>query len=126
MDDVVGRDPVRGHHQKPTVGGLVHLPDLAPGDQAIRLGYGDLGHDSRLASGAAPPAPATPPYWRVVEDGPSLFSVARNPDAGSRLAFLVRLPIEGGVVLKAKEPWSVSARVYCFLARAWVELGTGG
>lgn len=49
----------------------------------------------------------------MVEDGPSLFSVARNPDAASSLPFLLRLPIEGGTVLKAKQPWPVSTRVYC-------------
>jgi len=49
----------------------------------------------------------------VVEGSPALFSVARNPDAASSLPFLLRLPIEGGVVLKAKQPWPTSTRVYC-------------
>jgi hypothetical protein len=43
-----------------------------------------------------------------------LFEVARNPDAASRLPFLVRLPLPGGdVVLKAREPWPRTGAVYC-------------
>jgi len=41
------------------------------------------------------------------------FKVARNPDPGSRLPYLVWLPIEGGIVLKAREPWPRAARVDC-------------
>jgi hypothetical protein len=41
------------------------------------------------------------------------FVVARNPQPDSKLPYLVRLPLEGGLVLKAREPWPVSARVYC-------------
>jgi hypothetical protein len=42
------------------------------------------------------------------------FEVARNPDAASRLPFLVRLPVAGGaVVLKAREPWPRTGAVYC-------------
>ena len=40
------------------------------------------------------------------------FIVAKNPDA-SRLPYLVRLPIDGGLWLKAKEPWPRTARVFC-------------
>ena len=39
--------------------------------------------------------------------------VARNPDAGSRLPFLVSIPIDDGLLLKAREAWPRSARVYC-------------
>ena len=41
------------------------------------------------------------------------FRVARNPDAESRLPYLVWLPIDGGLVLKAREPWPRTARVFC-------------
>ena len=41
------------------------------------------------------------------------FKVARNPDPESRLPYLIRLPLEGGIVLKAREPWPRLARVYC-------------
>jgi hypothetical protein len=41
------------------------------------------------------------------------FRVARNPDTESKLAFLVWLPIDGGLVLKAREAWPRAARVFC-------------
>jgi hypothetical protein len=43
----------------------------------------------------------------------SEFLVAHNPHADSRLPYLLRLPIDGGLVLKAKAPWPTSSRVYC-------------
>jgi len=43
----------------------------------------------------------------------SVFVVARNPQADSRLPYLVRLPLEDGLVLKARAPWPATARVYC-------------
>lgn len=41
------------------------------------------------------------------------FIVARNPDPESRLPFLLRLPLDGGIWLKAKESWPRATRVYC-------------
>jgi len=41
------------------------------------------------------------------------FLVARNPDTASRLPYLVRIPLEGGLVLKTHEPWPRAARVFC-------------
>ncbi len=41
------------------------------------------------------------------------FRVARNPDQESRLPYLVWLPIEGGKVLKARDVWPRSSRVFC-------------
>jgi len=41
------------------------------------------------------------------------FLVARNPDEESSLPYLLRLPIDGGLVLKARETWPRAARVYC-------------
>jgi hypothetical protein len=41
------------------------------------------------------------------------FLVARNPQADSRLPYLVRLPLGDGLVLKARAPWPATARVYC-------------
>jgi hypothetical protein len=43
----------------------------------------------------------------------NVFLVARNPQPDSRLPYLVRLPLEGGLVLKARAPWPATARVYC-------------
>jgi len=48
---------------------------------------------------------------RLVDD---VFVVARNPDPGSRLPYLLRLPIDGGLALKAREDWPRSSRVYCY------------
>jgi len=41
------------------------------------------------------------------------FVVARNPDPDSRLPYLVRLPIEGGLVLKVRDTWPRTSRVFC-------------
>ncbi|HEX8859064.1 MAG TPA: ERCC4 domain-containing protein [Actinomycetes bacterium] len=42
------------------------------------------------------------------------FVVARNPEPGSRLPYLIRLPLpDGPLVLKAREPWPRTARTYC-------------
>jgi hypothetical protein len=48
------------------------------------------------------------------------FLVARNPDADSKVPYLLRLPLEDGLVLKAREPWPATARVYCHrFEEAW-------
>ena len=48
------------------------------------------------------------------------FRIARNPDPESRLPYLIWLPIEGGVVLKARETWPRANRVFCAQdATAW-------
>jgi ERCC4 domain len=50
------------------------------------------------------------------------FVVARNPEPGSRLPYLIRLPLAGGpLVLKAREPWPRTAKVYCHRADTWPE-----
>lgn len=50
------------------------------------------------------------------------FVVALNPDADSRLPFLVRIPLGGGLDLKARDSWPRSARVYCHpLQSPWPE-----
>jgi hypothetical protein len=41
------------------------------------------------------------------------FTVARNPDPDSKLPYLVRLPIDGGLVLKVRDTWPRTARVFC-------------
>jgi hypothetical protein len=42
-----------------------------------------------------------------------------NPDPASTLPYLLRLPIEGGLVFKAREPWPTSSRVYCHPGEGW-------
>lgn len=56
-----------------------------------------------------PPATlACEPYaWAVS------FVVARNPDPDSRLPYLVRLPIDGGLILKVQDTWPRTSRVFC-------------
>jgi hypothetical protein len=45
------------------------------------------------------------------------FVVARNPEEGSRLGFLVRLPLpDGDVVLKTADTWPRTAKLYCHSA----------
>ena len=47
------------------------------------------------------------------------FVVARNPDPDSSLPFLLWIPVEGGIVLKAREAWPRTARVYCHPVEEW-------
>jgi hypothetical protein len=44
---------------------------------------------------------------------PDLFVVAKNPDADSSLPYLVHLPLDGGLILKVRNTWPTTARVYC-------------
>lgn len=51
---------------------------------------------------------------------PDDFLIARNPDEESTLPFLVRIPLgPNGVVVKAKEMWPRTSKVYCHRAEAW-------
>lgn len=50
----------------------------------------------------------------------SEFVVARNPDPDSSLPFLVRIPLgPDGVVLKTRQPWPRTSKVYCHRAEGW-------
>jgi hypothetical protein len=52
----------------------------------------------------------------VVQD----FVIARNPDEASSLPYLLRLPLAtGAVVLKAKDTWPRTNKVYCHPADSW-------
>jgi hypothetical protein len=42
-----------------------------------------------------------------------LFVIAKNPDEASSLKYLVRLPLDGGLILKVRDTWPTTARVYC-------------
>ena len=46
-------------------------------------------------------------------DSARAFLVGRNPEADSKLPYLLLLPLEDGLVLKAREAWPATARVYC-------------
>lgn len=41
------------------------------------------------------------------------FVIVKNPDEASSLPYLVKLPIDGGLVLKARDTWPKTSRVYC-------------
>jgi hypothetical protein len=51
--------------------------------------------------------------------GRGTFLVARNPDPDSTLPYLLRIPLDGGIELKAKQPWPSTARVYCHPVDEW-------
>lgn len=51
---------------------------------------------------------------------PDDFVVARNPETESTLPYLVRLPIGSqGIVLKARDTWPRTAKIYCHRAAGW-------
>lgn len=57
-------------------------------------------------------------YGWVVE-----FVIARNPDPASSLPYLVCLPVASGpVVLKVKETWPRTAKVFCHPATEWPDV----
>ena len=48
------------------------------------------------------------------------FVVARNPDTDSSLPFLIRLPLPNeDLILKARDRWPQTAKVYCHRAQVW-------
>lgn len=52
----------------------------------------------------------------VVDD----FVIARNPDADSALPYVLRVPLgEDGVILKARETWPRTSKVYCHRVDDW-------
>jgi len=53
---------------------------------------------------------------------PIVFEVATNPEPNSTLPFLIRLPLATGeLVLKARDSWPRTAKVYCHRADRWPE-----
>ncbi|MCF8608805.1 hypothetical protein L5G28_01325 [Gordonia sp. HY285] len=48
------------------------------------------------------------------------FLIARNPEIGSTLPYLLRIPLgPRGIVLKAKDTWPGASKVYCHRAEGW-------
>jgi hypothetical protein len=58
-------------------------------------------------------SPASTNTWRLEPVAGPVFLIALNPEEDSKLPYLLRLPIEGGLVLKARDTWPRSARIYC-------------
>src|SRR4051812_6304103 len=51
-----------------------------------------------------------------------IFRVARNPDADSTLPFVVEVPLPSGpLVLKVKDTWPRTAKIYCHELPGWPE-----
>lgn len=51
---------------------------------------------------------------------PEDFLIAKNPEDGSTLPYLLRIPLgEDGIVLKARETWPRTGKVYCHRAVGW-------
>ncbi len=51
---------------------------------------------------------------------PDDFVIARNPDGDSTLPYLLRIPLgEHGIILKSKETWPRTAKVYCHRVDEW-------
>jgi hypothetical protein len=47
------------------------------------------------------------------------FVVARNPDPESTLRFLLRVPLDGGIPVEARDRWPTTSRVYCHPLDEW-------
>jgi len=50
---------------------------------------------------------------------PDDFVIARNPDGDSSLPYLLRVPLGAGVVLKSRETWPRTSKVYCHRVEEW-------
>ena len=47
------------------------------------------------------------------------FLIARNPDQGTSLPYLVRIPLGEGIVLKTKDVWPRTSKLYCHRTDEW-------
>lgn len=52
---------------------------------------------------------------------PDDFVIARNPEPGSTLPYLLRVPLGDGIILKAKDTWPRTGKVYCHRVAEWPE-----
>lgn len=51
---------------------------------------------------------------------PDDFLIARNPDPESSLPYLLRVPVgQAGIVLKARDTWPRTTKIYCHRAEQW-------
>ena len=54
------------------------------------------------------------------DDGmPEDFVIARNTEPGSTLPYLLRVPLGDGIILKAKDTWPGTGKVYCHRVEEW-------
>jgi ERCC4 domain len=65
---------------------------------------------------------APPPGGRAQVDLAPTFTIAHNPEPGSKLPYLLRLPLpDGPLLLKAADTWPRTSRIYCHPAESWPE-----
>jgi hypothetical protein len=50
---------------------------------------------------------------------PDDFVIARNPDGDSTLPYVVRIPLGDGILLKVRDTWPRTAKVYCHRVDEW-------
>ena len=50
---------------------------------------------------------------------PEDFVIARNTEPGSTLPYLLRVPLGDGIILKAKDTWPRTGKVYCHRVEEW-------
>ncbi|WP_460789563.1 ERCC4 domain-containing protein [Nocardioides maradonensis] len=50
---------------------------------------------------------------------PEDFVIARNTEPGSTLPYLLRIPLGDGIILKAKDTWPRTGKVYCHRTEEW-------
>jgi ERCC4 domain/Lsr2 len=50
---------------------------------------------------------------------PEDFVIARNPDGDSTLPYVVRIPLGDGILLKVRDTWPRTAKVYCHRVEEW-------
>jgi hypothetical protein len=50
---------------------------------------------------------------------PEDFLIARNPDGESTLPYLLRVPLGEGIILKAKDTWPRTSKIYCHRVDDW-------
>jgi hypothetical protein len=63
-----------------------------------------------------------PAYGRENGDVAKVFRVARNPDSESTLPYVISVPLPSGdLILKARDVWPRTAKVYCHRAERWPE-----
>ena len=55
----------------------------------------------------------------IVTARPEDFVIARNAEPGSTLRYLLRVPLGDGIILKAKDTWPRTGKVYCHRVEEW-------
>jgi len=50
---------------------------------------------------------------------PDDFVIARNPDGDSTLPYIMRVPLGDGILLKSRDTWPRTAKVYCHRVEEW-------